>query len=66
MEPFTLSSDQRTEYRLERQTKERNMDNKEQEEPKDNGECLGAAGSFKVVGSGLPGFTDQSHICKTT
>lgn len=29
------------------------MDNNKQEEPKDNGECLGAAGSFKVAGSGF-------------
>lgn len=45
------------------------MDNNEQEEPKDNGECLGAAGSFKVAGSGFAiklRVTDQRNICKTT
>lgn len=38
------------------------MDNNEQEEPKDNGECLGAAGSFKVAGSGF--VTDQEASVK--
>lgn len=45
------------------------MDNKEQEEPKDNGECLGAAGSFQVASSGFAitvTVTDQRNICKTT
>lgn len=43
------------------------MDNNEQEEPKDNGECLGAAGSFKVTGSGCAikvRVTDQETSVK--
>lgn len=55
-ERFTLFSDQRTEYRLERQKKERNTQHKEQIESKES-DCRTQmhagdfTGAFKIVGS---------------